>query len=63
MLRVFLSSFAFTLGDDTLKYIQDCNIKCGFHIHTSEAIDDNQYNLDKYGLTPVKRLNKLENGE
>jgi putative selenium metabolism protein SsnA len=50
---------AFTLGDDTLKYIQDCNIKCGFHIHTSEAIDDNQYNLDKYGLTPVKRLNKF----
>lgn len=50
---------AFTLNNDTLNKIQDYNLNCGFHVHVSEAIDDNNINLEKYNLSALERLHKF----
>lgn len=50
---------AFTLKDDTLAQIKECNGKNGFHIHVSEAPEDSKHNMDMYGITAVERLYKF----
>lgn len=48
---------AFTLEDDTMEIIKDHTGRdFGFHIHVSEAKDDNEINKSKYGMSATKRL-------
>jgi putative selenium metabolism protein SsnA len=52
---------AFTLGDEILLKAKKMSeeLKCGFHIHVSEGMADEEINQYKYGMSPVKRLEKL----
>ncbi|MFW5800298.1 MAG: amidohydrolase family protein, partial [Spirochaetota bacterium] len=49
---------AFTIENETFEEIMSRNVKSGFHIHVSEAVDDSIINVNKYNLSAVERLHK-----
>lgn len=50
----------FTLSDESLKYaVSKLPKDVGFHVHVSEGYVDVEDSLEKYGVRPVQRLEKL----
>lgn len=51
---------SFTLSDESLKYaVSKLPKDVGFHVHVSEGYADVEDSLEKYGMRPVQRLEKL----
>lgn len=53
---------AFTISDETFKRAVDMakDLECGFHIHVSEGMADEDINEFKYGKSVVERLQSLD---
>ncbi len=52
---------SFTISDKTMEKAAKLgnDLKTGFHIHTAEAVSDQQYNEKNFGLRVVERLHKF----
>lgn len=48
-----------TLNDEALKEIAEKSGNLPIHIHVGESEEDNILSLEKYGLTPIERLEKF----
>lgn len=51
----------FTVNPETLRRSAEAAraLGVGFHVHVAEALSDQEFNVKKYGLTPVQRLEEV----